>query len=106
MGCAASWISHDTCTLASLPHRRSARRSKSLCSMTAAGAALRQLPVGPGSDLLAELERAVKHSVPSPLARVLNFPSNPTAQTVDLDFYGEVVAFCRHQHIYILSDLA
>jgi alanine-synthesizing transaminase len=71
-----------------------------------AGAALRHLPVGPGVEVLPELERAVKHSVPSPLALVLNFPSNPTAQTVDLDFYGEVVEFCRHHHIYILSDLA
>ena len=71
-----------------------------------AGAALRHLPVGPGVDLMGELERAVKHSVPSPLALVLNFPSNPTAQVVDLDFYAEVVEFCRHHHIYILSDLA
>ncbi len=71
-----------------------------------AGAAVRHLPVGPGIDLLGELERAVKHSVPSPLALVLNFPSNPTAQVVDLDLYAEVVAFCRHHHLYILSDLA
>ncbi|MHA1107775.1 MAG: LL-diaminopimelate aminotransferase [Alphaproteobacteria bacterium] len=71
-----------------------------------AGAALRHLPVGPGIDLMGELARAVKHSVPSPLALVLNFPSNPTAQLVDLDFYAEVVEFCRHHHIYILSDLA
>ncbi len=71
-----------------------------------AGAAVRHLPVGPGVDLLGELERAVKHSVPSPLALVLNFPSNPTAQVVDLDLYAEVVAFCRHHHLYILSDLA
>jgi len=71
-----------------------------------AGAALSHLPVVPGIGLIAELERAVKHSVPSPLALVLNFPSNPTTQVVDLDFYGEVVEFCRHHHIYVLSDLA
>ncbi len=71
-----------------------------------AGAALSHLPVVPGIELIAELERAVKHSVPSPLALVLNFPSNPTTQVVDLDFYGEVVEFCRHHHIYVLSDLA
>jgi alanine-synthesizing transaminase len=44
--------------------------------------------------------------VPAPLAVVLNFPANPTAQTVDLDFYGEIVDFCRHQNIIVLSDLA
>jgi alanine-synthesizing transaminase len=71
-----------------------------------AGAALRHVPVGPGVDLMAELERAVKHSVPPPLALVLNFPANPTAQVVGLDFYGQVVDFCRHHKIWILSDLA
>jgi alanine-synthesizing transaminase len=71
-----------------------------------AGAAIRHVPVVPGGDLLAELGRAVKHSVPSPTALVLNFPSNPTAQVVDLDFYEEVVAFARRHEIFILSDLA
>jgi len=71
-----------------------------------AGGALRHLPVGPNVDMMQELERAVAHSVPKPLAVVLNFPSNPTAQVVGLDFYEQVVAFCREQGIWILSDLA
>lgn len=71
-----------------------------------AGGALRHLPVGPNLDLMQELERAVSHSVPKPLAVVLNFPSNPTAQVVGLDFYREVVKFCKEQGIWILSDLA
>jgi alanine-synthesizing transaminase len=48
----------------------------------------------------------VRHSVPAPLAIVLNFPANPTAQTVDLDFYGEIVSFCRQHDIAVLSDIA
>ena len=71
-----------------------------------AGAAVRHVPVGPDVDFLAELKKAVQHSVPAPLAIVLNFPANPTAQTVDLDFYGEIVDFCRHHDIIVLSDLA
>ena len=71
-----------------------------------AGAALRSLPMGPGFDLVAQIERAVLHSVPRPTALVLNFPSNPTAQVVDLNFYRPIVDFCRRQGIYILSDLA
>ena len=55
---------------------------------------------------MAALQRGVNHSIPKPLAVVLNFPSNPTAETVDLDFYSEVVDFCRFHEIYILSDLA
>ncbi|MGQ0664186.1 MAG: LL-diaminopimelate aminotransferase [Pseudomonadota bacterium] len=71
-----------------------------------AGASIRHIPIGEGHDFFANLKRAVKHSVPSPLALVLNFPSNPTAQVVGLDFYGECVDICRHHGIWILSDLA
>ena len=71
-----------------------------------AGGALRHVPVGPGIDFLAELERAARYSVPSPLAVILNFPANPTAHVVDLAFYEQVVDFCRRQGIYIISDLA
>jgi len=71
-----------------------------------AGAAVRHMPIGPGFDFMAELKRAVRHCVPPPTALVLNFPANPTAQVVDLDFYAEVVDFCRHHDVWILSDLA
>jgi alanine-synthesizing transaminase len=71
-----------------------------------AGASVRHVPVGPEFDFLAELKKAVQHSIPAPLAIVLNFPANPTAQTVDLDFYGEIVEFCRRHNILVLSDLA
>jgi len=71
-----------------------------------AGASVRHVPVGPEFDFLGELKKAVQHSIPEPLAIVLNFPANPTAQTVDLDFYGEIVAFCRRHNIIVLSDLA
>lgn len=71
-----------------------------------AGASIRHLPVTPDHDYLKELERAVHHSVPPPTAVILNFPSNPTAQIVSLDFYAEVVDFCKRHNLYIISDLA
>jgi len=71
-----------------------------------AGGTLRHIPVGPDYDLMREIDRAVRYSVPTPLALVLNYPSNPTAQVVDLDFYREIVAYCRKHDIYVLSDLA
>lgn len=72
-----------------------------------AGAAIRHMPIVNNTfSFMEQLERAVKHSVPKPLALVLNYPSNPTAQVVDLDFYRPIVEFCRKQGIYILSDLA
>ena len=72
-----------------------------------AGASIRHMPVGTElSTFMEQLERAVRHSVPKPLALVLNYPSNPTAQVVGLDFYEPVVDFCLKHGIYILSDLA
>ncbi|MBC8338583.1 MAG: LL-diaminopimelate aminotransferase [Rhodospirillales bacterium] len=71
-----------------------------------AGAAVRSIPVGPEEELMEALKRAVKHSSPKPTAVVLNYPNNPTAKVVDLEFYEEVVDFCLHHGIYILSDIA
>src|SRR4029079_5266660 len=75
------------------------------------GAAIRHIPmVGGAADLQAEflrgVERAVKHSIPKPLAVVLSYPSNPTAMTVGLDFYVEMVQLAEKIDLIILSDLA
>lgn len=71
-----------------------------------AGASIQHLPLGPDIDYFEQLERVVKYSVPKPLALVLNYPGNPTAEVVDLDFYRRVVAFCLKHGIYILADQA
>ncbi|HUN53360.1 MAG TPA: aminotransferase class I/II-fold pyridoxal phosphate-dependent enzyme, partial [Candidatus Sulfotelmatobacter sp.] len=71
-----------------------------------AGAVIRHVPIGPGIDFLQALERAVRHSVPAPVALVVSFPANPTAMTVDLDFYGRIVEFARSRNLYVISDLA
>jgi alanine-synthesizing transaminase len=71
-----------------------------------AGAAIRHVPLLPEVDLMTELAHAAEHSVPPPTAIVLNFPSNPTAHLVDLDFYQEVVSFACRRDILLLSDLA
>ncbi|MEM9198382.1 MAG: LL-diaminopimelate aminotransferase [Pseudomonadota bacterium] len=76
-----------------------------------AGGTLRHIPALQGGlfepdAYLAALDRAVRHSVPAPVAMVVNFPSNPTAQTCDLDFYAALIAFARRHHLWVLSDLA
>jgi alanine-synthesizing transaminase len=71
-----------------------------------AGAVIRHIPVGPGMDFFANLERAMRHCVPPPTALVLNYPANPTTEVVDLAFYERIVDFARDNNIYILSDLA
>ncbi|MGC9954855.1 MAG: LL-diaminopimelate aminotransferase [Rhizomicrobium sp.] len=71
-----------------------------------AGAAIRHIPATSPEAYLSEIGRAARHSVPSPLAMVVNYPSNPTAQVVDLDFFKEVIAFAKKHEMWVLSDLA
>lgn len=71
-----------------------------------AGGVIRSIPVEPDDSFFGPVERAVKHSIPKPIALVLNYPSNPTAQVASLDFYREVVAFAKKHELIVLSDLA
>jgi alanine-synthesizing transaminase len=70
------------------------------------GAAIRHLPAGNGEEFLRQVEHAVKHSNPKPLAVVLSYPSNPTAMVVTRDFYKEAVALAKKLGLIILSDIA
>ncbi|WP_243662583.1 alanine transaminase [Plasticicumulans lactativorans] len=71
-----------------------------------AGADVRHVPMVPGVDFFEELERAIRESWPKPKMLVLNFPSNPTAQCVDLGFFERVVAIAREHGIWVVHDLA
>lgn len=70
------------------------------------GGVVRSMTVDPDESFFRSLELAVRHSIPKPLALILNYPSNPTAQVATLDFYRDVVAFAKKHDIIILSDLA
>ena len=70
------------------------------------GGVIRSIQAEPDENFLKALERAVRHSIPKPLALILNYPSNPTAHVASLDFYRDVVAFARKHEIILLSDLA
>lgn len=60
----------------------------------------------PGRQFLDQLKGAVEGMQPKPLAVVVNYPCNPTAEVVGLDFYEELVSFCLHHQIILISDLA
>ncbi len=70
-----------------------------------AGATLRSVPIGAGIDLLAGIEAAMRQE-PKPRCVVVNFPANPTALTVGLDFYERLVALARELDITVISDVA
>jgi len=71
-----------------------------------AGADIRHLPMGPNVDYFEEVEKAVKDAWPKPKVLVVNFPSNPTAEVVDLDFYVKLVAFAKEHDLIVISDIA
>jgi alanine-synthesizing transaminase len=71
-----------------------------------AGASIRSIPAVPGPDFFERLDRAMRYTVPRPKVLVIGYPSNPTAQVVDLDFYRQLVEFARAEGLWIISDLA
>ena len=71
-----------------------------------AGASIRHLQAGSDEGFLQSLDRAIRHSVPPPTALVINFPSNPTAQVVELGFFEEIVRIARAHDLIVLSDIA
>jgi alanine-synthesizing transaminase len=71
-----------------------------------AGGVIRAISAPTPEAYLAGISRAVKYCVPAPTAMVVNYPSNPTAQAVELDFYKEVLRLARAHDLLVLSDMA
>lgn len=71
-----------------------------------AGADVRHVRLTPGTDFFAELEKAVKECWPRPKFLILNFPGNPTAQCVELDFFERVVQMAKEYDFWVIHDLA
>lgn len=67
---------------------------------------MRSVPLVEGVDFFRELERAIHESIPTPKMMILGFPSNPTAQCVELDFFERVVALARQYNVLVVHDLA
>jgi alanine-synthesizing transaminase len=71
-----------------------------------AGATIRSVPTTPDEHYWESLERAVNFTVPRPSVLVVSYPSNPTAETVDLAFYERLVAWAKENQVWVVSDLA
>ena len=71
-----------------------------------AGATIRSVPTTPDEKYWESLDRAMRYSVPRPSVLIVNYPGNPTAETVDLAFYERLVAWAKDHKVWILSDLA
>ncbi len=71
-----------------------------------AGADIRHVPIGPGIDFFNQLEEAIANTFPKPRMLVLNFPSNPTTECVDIVFFEQVVEIAKKNEIWVIHDLA
>ena len=71
-----------------------------------AGASIQSFRMGSGVDFFQELERNIRESIPKPKMIILGFPSNPTAQCVELDFFERIVALAKQHDILVVHDLA
>ena len=71
-----------------------------------AGADIRHVPLLPGEDFFAELVKAIETSWPRPKMLVLNFPANPTAMCVELNFFEKLVEIAKEHDIWVIQDIA
>ncbi|MFO1350143.1 MAG: alanine transaminase [Gammaproteobacteria bacterium] len=71
-----------------------------------AGADIHHVPLIPGVDFFAELEKAIRETWPRPKMLIVSFPANPTAQCVELGFFERVVEIAREHNIWVVHDLA
>lgn len=71
-----------------------------------AGATIRAVPTTPDEEYWRALDNAMAFTVPRPSVLVVNYPSNPTAEVVDLAFYERLVAWAKKNEVWVLSDLA
>ena len=71
-----------------------------------AGGVIRHVPALSPEEYLSGISKAMKHSAPPPSVLILSYPSNPTAQWVDLEFYKEAVRLAKQHDLLVLSDIA
>ena len=71
-----------------------------------AGADIRHVPIGEDIDFFFELENAIRNTFPRPKMLILNFPSNPTTQSVELEFFEQIIEIAKKENIWIVQDLA
>jgi alanine-synthesizing transaminase len=71
-----------------------------------AGAHVVSVPITDCDQFLAQLEDLIPRMTPRPKALIVNFPSNPTTQCVDLPFLARLVELARQYGFHLIHDLA
>jgi alanine-synthesizing transaminase len=71
-----------------------------------AGANIHHLETSSETEFFEQLESSIKEIFPKPKMLLLNFPANPTTQTVELEFFERVIAIAKQHNIWVVHDLA
>ena len=71
-----------------------------------AGAHVISVPIVDREHFLAQLEDIIPRMTPRPKALIVNFPSNPTTETVELPFLARLVELARQYGFHLIHDLA
>ena len=71
-----------------------------------AGAHVVSVPIVDREQFLAQLEDLIPRMTPRPKALIVNFPSNPTTECVELPFLTRLVELAREYGFYLIQDLA
>jgi alanine-synthesizing transaminase len=71
-----------------------------------AGAHIVSVPVHDQEQFLAQLEELIPRMTPRPKALIVNFPSNPTTECVELPFLTRLVELAREYGFHLIHDLA
>jgi alanine-synthesizing transaminase len=71
-----------------------------------AGAHIVSVPVHDQEQFLKQLEDLIPRMTPRPKALIVNFPSNPTTECVELPFLARLVELAREHGFYLIQDLA
>jgi alanine-synthesizing transaminase len=72
-----------------------------------AGASLKSVTLKDDTDkFLNDVEEAINTSKTKPKMIIINFPSNPTTQSVSIDFFEKIIKIGKKYDIWIIHDLA
>ncbi len=71
-----------------------------------AGATVQSYNALNADNLLEELNLAIKTCWPRPKFLVLNFPSNPTTQCINLETFAKIIQLAKKEKIWVIQDLA
>ena len=75
-------------------------------SVIIAGGDLRQVPLTPDADFVANLDQEIQRTWPRPKMLILSFPHNPTTAVVDRAFFERIIEFAREHDLMVLHDFA